>query len=90
MLDKGVATCYLNLLVISSCCFVTNSECTEMFLLIHIYLIEQCITDVHYIFKQLSESMAQIMPQKCSPKLPLPKLNKPIGLLNGIASHQFL
>ena len=76
MLDKGVATCYLNLLVISSCCFVTNSECTEMFLLIHIHLIDQCITEVHYIFKQLSESMAQIMPQKMFPKTPSTKIEQ--------------
>ena len=34
--NKGVATCYLNLLVISSCCFDTNSEFTEMFLMIHL------------------------------------------------------
>ena len=57
MLYKGVATCYLNLLVISSCCFDTNSE---MFLTIHLYQ----IANGHYIFKQLSESVAQIMSQK--------------------------
>ena len=37
MLYKGVATCYLNLLDFSSCCFDTNSEFTEMFLMIHHY-----------------------------------------------------
>ena len=61
MLYKGVATCYLNLLVISSCCFDTNSE---MFLMIHLYQIAQLTTNGHYIFKQLSESVAQIMSQK--------------------------
>ena len=64
MLYKGVATCYLNLLVISSCCFDTNSEFTEMFLMIYLYQIAQLITNGHYIFKQLSESVAQIMSQK--------------------------
>ena len=47
MLYKGVATCYLNLLVISSCCFDTNSE---MFLMIHLYQIAQFTTNGHYIF----------------------------------------
>ena len=46
MLYKGVATCYLNLLVISSCCIDTNSE---MFLMIHLYQIAQLITYGHYI-----------------------------------------
>ena len=64
MLYKGVATCYLNLLIISSCCFDKNSEFTEMFLMIYIYQITQLITNGHYIFKQLSESVAQIMSQK--------------------------
>ena len=64
MLYKGVATCYLNLLVISSCCFDTNSEFTEMFLMIHLYPVAQLITNGHYIFKQLSKSVAQIMSQK--------------------------
>ena len=60
MLYKGVATCYLNLLVLSSCCFDTNSE---MFLMIHLYQIAQLTTNGHYIFKQLSESVAQIISQ---------------------------
>ena len=67
MLYKGVATCYLNLLVISSCCFDTNSE---MFLMIHLYQIAQLKTNGHYIFKQLSESVAQIMSQKMFLKTP--------------------
>ena len=67
MLYKGVATCYLNLLVISSCCFDTNSE---MFLMIHLYQIAQLTTNGYYIFKQLSESMAQIMSQKMFLKTP--------------------
>ena len=62
MLYKGVATCYLNLLVISSCCFDTNSEFTEMFLMIHLYQIAQLKTKGHYIFKQLSESVAENVP----------------------------
>ena len=45
MLYKGVATCYLNLLVISSCCFDTNSE---MFPMIHLYQIAQLTTNGHY------------------------------------------
>ena len=52
MLYKGVATCYLNLLVISSCCFDTNSEFTEMFLMIYLYQIAQLITNDHYIYIQ--------------------------------------
>ena len=64
MLYKGVATCYLNLLVISSCCFYTNSEFTEISLMKHLNQIAQLITNGHYIFKQLSESVAQIMSQK--------------------------
>ena len=67
MLYKGVATCYLNLLVISSCCFDTNSE---MFLMIHLYQIAQLTTNDYYIFKQLSESVAQIMSQKMFLKTP--------------------
>ena len=67
MLYKGVATCYLNLLVISSCCFDTNSE---MFLMIHLYQIAQLTTNDHYIFKQLSESVAKIMSQKMFLKTP--------------------
>ena len=67
MLYKGVATCYFNLLDISSCCFDTNSE---MFLMIHIYQIAQLTTNDHYIFKQLSESVAQIMSQKIFLKTP--------------------
>ena len=67
MLYKGVATCYLNLLVISSCCFDTNSE---MFLMIHLYQIAQLTKTGHYIFKQLSESVAQIMSQKMFLKTP--------------------
>ena len=67
MLYKGVATCYLNLLVISSCCFVTNSE---MFPMIHLYQIAQLTTNGHYIFKQLTESVAQIMSQKMFLKTP--------------------
>ena len=63
----GVATCYLNLLVISSCCFDTNSE---MFLMIHLYQIAQLTKNGHYIFKQLSESVAQIMSQKMFLKTP--------------------
>ena len=79
MLYKGVATWYLNLLFISSCCFDTNSEFTEMFLMIHLYQIAQLITNGHYIFKQLSESVARIMSQKMFLKTPkIPKLNKPI------------
>ena len=74
MLYKGVATCYLNLLVISSCCFDTNSEFTEMFLMIHLYQIAQLITNGHYIFKQLSESVAQIMSQKMFLKTPSTKI----------------
>ena len=65
MLYKGVATRYLNLLVISSCCFDTNSE---MFLMIHLYQIAQLTKNGHYIFKQLSESVAQIMSQKNVPQ----------------------
>ena len=67
MLYKGVATYYLNLLVISSCCFDTNSE---MFLMIHLYQIAQLTTNGYYIFKQLSESVGQIMSQKVFPKTP--------------------
>ena len=67
MLYKGVATCYLNLLVIVSCCFDTNSE---MFLMIHLYQISQLTTNGHYIFKQLSESVAQMMSQKMFLKTP--------------------
>ena len=79
MLYKGVATCYLNLLVISSCCFDTNSEFTEMFLMIHLYQIAQLKTKGHYIFKQLSEYVAKLMSQKMFLKTPqIPKLNKPI------------
>ena len=70
MLYKGVATCYLDLLVISSCCFDTNSEFTEMFLMIHLYQIAQLTTNGHYIFKQLSESVAKIMSQKMFLKTP--------------------
>ena len=70
MLYKGVATCYLNLLVISSCCFDTNSEFTEMFLMIHLYQIAQLKTKCHYIFKQLSESVAKLMSQKMFLKTP--------------------
>ena len=40
--------------------FDTNSE---MFLMIHLYQIAQLTTNGHYIFKQLSESVAQIMSQ---------------------------
>ena len=61
MLYKGVATCYLNLLVISSCCFDTNSKFMEMFLMIHLHQSAQLITNGNYTFKQLSESVAQIM-----------------------------
>ena len=43
MLYKGVATYYLNLLVISSCCFYTNSELTEIFLMKRLYQIAQLI-----------------------------------------------
>ena len=68
MLYKGVATCYLNLLVISSCCFDTNSEFTELFLMIHLYQIAQLKTNGHYIFKQLSESVAKLMSQKNVPQ----------------------
>ena len=70
MLYKGVATCYLNLLVISSCCFDTNSEFTEMFPMIHLYQIAQLKTNGHYIFKQLSESVAKLMSQKMFLKTP--------------------
>ena len=42
MLYKGVATCYLNLLVISSCCFDAISE---MFLMKHLYQIAQLTTN---------------------------------------------
>ena len=70
MLYKGVATCYLNLLVISSCCFDTNSEFTEMFLMIHLYQIAQLKTKGRYIFKQLSESVAKLMSQKMFLKTP--------------------
>ena len=70
MLYKGVATCYLNLLVISSCCFDTNSEFTELFLMIHLYQNAQLITNDHSIFQQLSESVAQIMSQKMFLKTP--------------------
>ena len=76
MLYKGAATWYLNLLVISSCCFDTNSEFTEMFLMIHLYQIAQLITIDHFIFQQLSESVAQIMSQKMFLKTPqISKLN---------------
>ena len=68
MLYKGVATCYSNLLVISSCCFDTNSE---MFLMIHLYQIAQLTTNGYYIFKQLTVSVAQIMSQKMFLKTPL-------------------
>ena len=63
MLYKGVATCYLKLLVIASCCFDTNSE-------IFLYQIAQLTTNGHYIFKQLSESVAKIMSQKMFLKAP--------------------
>ena len=87
MLYKGVATCYLNLLVISSCCFDTNSE---MFLMIHLYQIAQLTTNGHYIFKHLSESVAQIMSQKMFSKLPrYQNCTNRYGQLNGIASHQY-
>ena len=76
MLYKGVATCYLNLLLISSCCSDSNSELTEMFLMIHLYQIAQLITNGHLIFQQLYKSVAQIMPQKMFLKTPyIPKLN---------------
>ena len=69
----------LNLLVISSCCFDTKSEFTEMFLIIHLYQNAQLITNGRYTFKQLSaESVAQIMSQKKFLKTPSTKLNKPI------------
>ena len=45
-------------------CFDTNSEFTEMFLMIHLYQIAQLKTKGHYIFKQLSESVAKLMSQK--------------------------
>ena len=67
MLYKGVATCYLNLLVIPKCCFDTNPE---MFLMIHLYQIAQLTTNGYYIFKQLSESVAQMMSQKMFLKTP--------------------
>ena len=70
MLYKGVATCYLNLFVISSCCFDTNSEFTKMFLMIHLYQIAQLKTNGNYIFKQLSESVAKLMSQKMFLKTP--------------------
>ena len=70
MLYKGVATCYLNLLVIYSCRFDTNSEFTEIFLMTHLYQIAQLITNGHYLFKPLSESVAQIMSQKLFLKTP--------------------
>ena len=76
MLYKCVATCYLNLLVISSCCFDTNSEFTEMSLMIHLYQIAQLITNDHYIFKQLSESVAQITSQKMFLKTPSTKIEQ--------------
>ena len=67
---KGVATCYLSLIVISSCCLDTNSAFKKMFLMIHLYQIAQLTTNGHIIFKQLSESVAQIMSQKMFLKTP--------------------
>ena len=74
MLFKGVATCYLNLLGFSSCYFDTNSEFTEMFLMIHLYQIANLITNDHYIFKQISESAGQIISQKMFFKTPSTKI----------------
>ena len=42
-----------------------------MFLMIHLYQIAQLTTNGYYIFKQLSESVAQIMSQKMFLKTPL-------------------
>ena len=59
--------------------FYTNSEFTEICLMKHLYQIAQLITNGHYIFKQLSESVAKLMSQKMFLKTYLiPKLNKPI------------
>ena len=50
---------------------------TEMFLMKHLYQIAQLITNGHYIFKQLSESVAQIMSQKMFLKTPwISKFNR--------------
>ena len=76
MLYKGVATFHLNLLVNSSCYFDTNSEFTEMFLMIHLYQMSNLITNGHYIFKQISESVGQIMSQKMFFKTPSTKIEQ--------------
>ena len=55
-------------------CFDTNSEFMEMFLMIQLYQIAQLITNDHYIFKQLSESVAQIMSLKMFLKTPSIKI----------------
>ena len=57
----------------SSCCFDTNSEFTKMLLMIHLYQIAQLITNGHYTFKQLSESVTQIMSRKKFLKTPSTK-----------------
>ena len=75
MLDNGVATCYLNLSVISSCCFEANLEFIEMFLMIHLPNCSIDNTCPLYI-KQLSESVAQIMSYKLFLKTPSAKLEQ--------------
>ena len=75
MLDKSVATCCLNLSVISSCCFDTNFEFTEMFLMIHLPNCPIDNTCPLYI-KQLSESVAQIMSHKLFLKTPSTKIEQ--------------
>ena len=65
-----------SLLVISSCCFDTNSVFTEMFLMKHLYQIAQLITNGDYIFKQLSKSLAKIMSQKMFLKTPITKIEQ--------------
>ena len=49
-----------------------------MFLMIHLFQIAQLITNGHFTFKLLSESVAQIMSQKKFLKTPSTKLNKQI------------
>ena len=61
MLNKGVTTCYLNLLVISPSCFDTKLKINRNVPHDTPLPIAKLITNGHYTFKQLSESVAQIM-----------------------------
>ena len=60
--------------------------------MIHLYQIAKLITNGHYTFKQLSESVAQNwnnVTEKSSSNLPLANRTNQYGLLNGTASHQY-